>query len=553
MGSAIVVWLRKKDDGTRRKYLLTCGHVLRAPAADGTIGYGAQLQDILVWPPMKGFTKSSDYPHRSSDQAVPGSRIAGVSEITPNLPDEIPSGQRQAATDWILLDVDDPEFQQEASVKGFSGEHRQLAVVGYPGGSVAWKTGDNITPTISRPFEVHADLQKGIWAYTGPAETRVGMSGGGVFNEDGLLFGLHRARFDLQIIGQAIAATHIHAELYARGYEVIPFVEEVVPFVEKVIPLVDTVQPVPPSPWHLRLQTINIVLIAAFVLIAMLWSYRVLGVFAVSLIFGGLASMGVGKISSGFVLSQKIREETQAFFFGFLRSPYGTGAIAVLYLVSGGLSFAGTIICVRSLPVGGNEIQIKWGADNQTWQETLSVNQPIWFWTGMMSSTAVRFVAPGFETVTKTVSPWMRTDFHGDDELKHRPFVLVRIGSSLPARVPARDDDVGFRWRLRVTSRSVTNPAEPADTWEPESSYYVGDPIWLGGNGRDWPTNGEVPEGISDDQIHKPLKEHCPLSSDKDYVIELLNQHGEMEFQMKLSHKEIAAIRHPELRQFVKP
>lgn len=537
MGSAVVVWLRKKDDGTRRKYLLTCGHVLRAPAADGTIGYGAQLSDILVWPPMKGFMKSSEKPHRSSDQPVPGSRMARVSEITPGSSDEIPAAYRLAATDWVLLDVDDPNFQQVASIKGISGECRELAVVGYPGGSMAWETGDLVEPTIARSFELKSDQEKGIWALTGPAETRGGMSGGGVYNEKGLLFGLHRSRYDLQMSGQAIAATHIQAELNARGYEVVPFTE--------------VVEPAPPSPSQMRLQRINIALITVFVLIAMVWSYLVLGVFAFSLIFAGLSSVGIANVAGWFFLPQEPRERIQTILFGFLRSPYGTGAIVALYVVCGGLSSAGTIICVRSLPVGGKEIQIKWGADDQTLQETLSVNQPIWFWTGMMNSTAVRFVAPGFETVPKTVSPWIRTDFHGEDELKHRPFVLVWIGSTRPARIPARDDGVGFRWRLRVTSRPIANPTGPVETWEPDNSYYVGDPIWLGGNGEDWPTKDEVPAGVSEAQIFKPLTKPCPLSSDKDYVIELLNQHGEIEFEMKLSHEEIAAIRQPELRQFV--
>jgi len=305
------------------------------------------------------------------------------------------------------------------------------------------------------------------------------------------------------------------------------------------------------TPAEIRWQYINLTLAFVFVLLATIWTYRVLGVFAVSVIWAGLSAAGVSGIVGFFFPRLGFRERIRQTLKRFRRQ--GTAVVLAIMLVVGGLmSVTGTTIIVLSVPDGATQIQIEWGDPAMTSQDELKVNQPKWFWTSPLG-TKVRVLSPGFVSVTRDVTPWAQLRIHGKDDLKHSPFVVVRIGKPLPPSVPARDDGADFQWSLRVTIRSVANPTAPVTIWQPSESYYVGDPIWLGGDGTGWPGPESWPKGMELDKIIAPEENPCVLTAENDYTIELLDQNQDVQFTLDLSHEDIARIRNPELREFVKP
>ena len=287
-----------------------------------------------------------------------------------------------------------------------------------------------------------------------------------------------------------------------------------------------------------------------FVLLATVWAYRVIGILAVSMIWATISATGVSGIVAFFFPKLGFRERIRQ-VVTLLRNRATCISLAIFYLGCGLMSLSGTTIIVLSMPNGVTQIQTEWGESNATSQDELKLNQLKWFWT-MPPGTKVRFVSPGLKSETRHATPWTQLRFHGVDEFQRPAFVVVRIGSKLPPGVPKRDDEAGFQWFLKVTIRSVANPTAPATFWQPESSYYVGDPIWLGGDDLERPTRNDAPPGIEYDQIFMPRVSPCMLSRENNYTIQLLNQHEEVQFAIELPHDDVAKIRGPELREFVR-
>ncbi len=208
MGSAVAIALETLDAQGQpynprqiRKYLLTCAHVVR----DGQTG--PLHEEIFCWPHTRGYTRaeentrlSGSFPGVSRAMASPCSPCAAVRgavahDAAHGAPDYL---------DWMLLNVVDPAFQAvnvittwaEASLgAGYS-------ITGYPGGAGKLAdqgraqflaNGDKVKCIHSTPFQVDEPPSFGTFRVTGAGRTAPGMSGGGAFDNNGALVGLHRA------------------------------------------------------------------------------------------------------------------------------------------------------------------------------------------------------------------------------------------------------------------------------------------------------------------------------------------------------------------------
>jgi hypothetical protein len=216
MGSAVVVWLREKaphpGPPKLRRLLLTAGHVVR----EG--GQGPVLGEILCWPPDWGYVSPNRIPGRTSGES-PGAVTASV---CPSL--EVGYDAGAPATDWVLLEVNDPRFQAAQAVCGVAEPQgvEPLDIVGYPGGALSWPDGARVESIQSRDFTAQRHPQDpGTLRLNGPDATAPGMSGGGIFNRRGELVGIHRAQSKAQLEFGGVAAEHIRLEIAARGWEIV--------------------------------------------------------------------------------------------------------------------------------------------------------------------------------------------------------------------------------------------------------------------------------------------------------------------------------------------
>ncbi|XYI04015.1 S1 family peptidase [Sorangium sp. So ce1128] len=228
MGSAVAVWLRRQGDpSSRRKLLLTCSHVIRAADASGIPGYGPPRGEILCWQPGLGYASPSAFVNRQSG-ACPGAFVAKVSSVTPLSAGDVPDDQRRPARDWVLLDVTQLAFQDVEAVFGVSDvqDDERLDVLGYPGGASNWQDNHVVECVTSEDFRQQRLAVAGTLRLDGAAPTGPGMSGGGVFNKQGKLVGVHRSQTATDLEFGAVRAETIRAELEASGWE---FVERTAP------------------------------------------------------------------------------------------------------------------------------------------------------------------------------------------------------------------------------------------------------------------------------------------------------------------------------------
>lgn len=238
MGSAVLVEVEHRDEPRRvRRYLLTCAHVVRRNG-----GVGAAWEEILCWRPGRGYTRThagkrrcGEHPDIFRARIGPLSPCGGVQGARPVAALEPPD-------DWVLLDVEDAAFQKEGRPLRWSGidEDDEVYIVGYPGGAgltkhpagtTIWSTGSLVENHVSGPFRQRRAPEAGMLSLSGVDETRPGMSGGGIFDEEGALVGLHRAADDMAMQRNAISALHIRdildTQRHARPTE--PEREPVVP------------------------------------------------------------------------------------------------------------------------------------------------------------------------------------------------------------------------------------------------------------------------------------------------------------------------------------
>ena len=225
MGSGVLVEIEHRDEPRRvRRYLLTCAHVVRRkdPLSGG---WGGPVYDeILCWRPGQGYTRTYKDKRRCGEH--PDIYRATLSSLSPcgGAAAALPDALRTAPNDWVLLDIDDPAFQNEGSPVRWAGieDGAPVRIVGYPGGAGLsqhaagtriWVNGSLVENLATGPFSQERTPEPGMLSLSGVDETRPGMSGGGIFDEDGALVGLHRAADDGAMQRNAIAITHIRDAL----------------------------------------------------------------------------------------------------------------------------------------------------------------------------------------------------------------------------------------------------------------------------------------------------------------------------------------------------
>ncbi|MCP4701346.1 MAG: trypsin-like peptidase domain-containing protein, partial [Gammaproteobacteria bacterium] len=195
---AVVTFTTVQPNGERktRSYILTCAHVVRDSS-------DCLLEDIICYPPGKGFIGTAENARKSGTFENANVQTASVSKYSPcqgkrgSRPEHL---RNDPASDWVLLEIHDPAFRNQPSVKALHDENlstdQTVQVIGFPGGDLDWKNGDIVTAATARDFRPCAGSEAGMFDYDGPEETRPGMSGGGIFDDDGALVGIHRSNTD---------------------------------------------------------------------------------------------------------------------------------------------------------------------------------------------------------------------------------------------------------------------------------------------------------------------------------------------------------------------
>lgn len=233
MGSGTVVELEQLDENGKsysilksKKYLLTCGHVVRQDTSGGCRGWGSLLNEIICWQPGKGYSRT--YPNQRKSGIHPGAWKARVSEFSPygEILGEIPEDMRTPQNDWVLLEIDDPLFQAMPAVKQWGAVVDKISflnIIGFPGGAGLhnqhqnghfWDTNDLIESTTSQYFQQNRMPEAGMLKLTGPDETRPGMSGGGTFDTGYFFVGIHRSATDAALVRSSISAIYIQEWLF---------------------------------------------------------------------------------------------------------------------------------------------------------------------------------------------------------------------------------------------------------------------------------------------------------------------------------------------------
>ncbi|MCP4363950.1 MAG: trypsin-like peptidase domain-containing protein [Planctomycetes bacterium] len=214
-GSGVVITFTKVPGSGEqpRSYILTCAHVVRN-------GKDELLEDIICYPPGKGFVRTAGNARRSGtfpDAEVLPATVSKFSPCQGEAGPRPPELKRNAAEDWVLLEIKDPSFYYQPSVtklhNGIPFLDKRLRVIGFPFGaglvaekqraelagrtySLFWKNGRVVRATVTKDFRPREHAEPGMIDYEGPEETRKGMSGSPVFDNDGSLVGIHRSSAD---------------------------------------------------------------------------------------------------------------------------------------------------------------------------------------------------------------------------------------------------------------------------------------------------------------------------------------------------------------------
>ena len=240
-------WIRAEQP-EHKKYLLTCAHAVRTPVAGYTSKHnagnhwGVRYKQILCWQPEETYSvKNAEQRTEHKYKADP----CGRTDISPawrNL-GEVPEEFRRELHDWILLDIEDPDFQNEPSIPWAMSCDSPFVIIGYPGGPTMLQHPRKVRSKVSRGFSLYTDSESQthpkmlvLW---GNGDTAKGMSGGAVCNHDGQLAGLHLANFRDNLEWHSVSAEHIKDWLRINlHYALVPPKPQPVRIAQKSISLV---------------------------------------------------------------------------------------------------------------------------------------------------------------------------------------------------------------------------------------------------------------------------------------------------------------------------
>jgi len=184
-GSAVCINLvntggKEIDDpgnGKGSRYLLTCAHVV----GQYTDGKFVLDDSIRVWRPGPGYADKDGL----------------KAELAPFSPKGDPA---IAAEDWVVLAVESGFGAEDAIANWSSKATKNLVVHGYSAGRSLF-VNNQVLPDSSLEFRLMARERNGKNANSlrlrGGEDTNPGMSGGGVFDQEGSLVGLHRCSLEL--------------------------------------------------------------------------------------------------------------------------------------------------------------------------------------------------------------------------------------------------------------------------------------------------------------------------------------------------------------------
>jgi hypothetical protein len=232
-GSAVAVELllhqSNQEVPTARKFLLTCGHVVREFAPKEETPPGKEP------PPLQGWGKARDeircYRHGSGYTPThllkEGSDsyhgfAAHVHELSRHGLDAVPAKERIDFNDWVLLVVEDERFQAQPAVPLWGtvqDDEERLSALGFPGGAGVREaiTASGLECTRSEGFRRRGG-PAGVLSLNGPDKTLPGMSGCGYFSEKtGAFAGLHRAVDKPRKIFYAVPSVEIAEHLERLG------------------------------------------------------------------------------------------------------------------------------------------------------------------------------------------------------------------------------------------------------------------------------------------------------------------------------------------------
>jgi hypothetical protein len=551
-GSAVAIAFSLPEEEKRRQrrvFLLTCAHVVRDRQDN-------LLADIVCYPPGSGFVRTKENWRRSGTFPEAEAKVAKVSVFSPcrGVRTARPESLRKdPASDWVLLEVEDASFAHMPTVERLVPESEAIqemfSVLGYPSGAGTWaekddferskKTGEChfwldgrlVKPRSVESFRSLDERNPGMLAFEGGEETAPGMSGGGIFLEDGLV-AIHRSSTE---------ATK------SRGGVL---VETILKYLQTTHDFRFEAPPLCAPRTDLYWIRWNLGITAAFLGLLLLWAILVLGVLALALILAPLFAGGLGKLvellfpESGY--GKRVRRVQT-----ILHRRSTTIVMALVFVAGLMLSFSGTMIHVASLPEGVDRIGISWGQPPATFHDTVAEGKSRWFWT-FFGSTPVRFESSGLIPHVETVRPWRSTTLHGRDKLLHQPYVIVRLNSTQDSLIPAEDAEDEFWWKLRVRYRPAGDMSAAYAIWRPCDKYYVGYPLMLGGDGVHWPKKETLRELGLPEKVVLPTGCPCPLFAEHDYLVEVLDpDEKDVLYSVELSHEEIARIRSPIVKELV--
>ena len=223
MGSAVAIQLKCKADGKKKTHLLTCQHVVRKEIDSlDKLGRGAVHDKIRAWQPNHDFNEENPIKVTVNRDIKPFSGFDPSSE----LPDSI-NIRDWMENDWIVLSFDVEPTCTVLKEWGEAKQNTKVNVVGYPNGKESFIKNDprKVVPTLVGPIRVHRVAKKSETPNSldlTSTDTRGGMSGGGVFNNQSVtLVAIHRSKNDGTTTLRGIPIKHIANVIAKQGYIIV--------------------------------------------------------------------------------------------------------------------------------------------------------------------------------------------------------------------------------------------------------------------------------------------------------------------------------------------